>query len=520
MSVAYCEVPLLVRRANSGSQAMPSAGRGAVDWQARLIVTFIVIGVALRLIRYVLRFPLWNDEALLAANFLDRGYADLMRPLDYHQVAPLLFLWIELAVVKLLGFHEWTLRLVPLLGGIASVFLFHRLARHVVRGSALVLAVGFFAVNYSSVRYACEVKPYGVDLAVSTLILLLTVRWWKRREETGRLWTLVTVTPLALGLSFPAVFVVGGASIAIAAVLLRSSSWRGWTAWGILNLTIVASFLVWYMLGIGGQAQAESGVMVAGWSEAFPPRDSLIKLAIWLIKVHAGPLLSVPIGGDNWGSLATLLLCLVAAVVLMQRRRFRLMLLCAAPFALNLLAAALRLYPYGGHMRLSMHVVPIVSLLAGIGTAALLGWFDRGTHVGWTSESVPDSLDGLGGPSYKFGRAFTLAIALLFFLATAIAARDIYLPGKEQQDIRKRDFAVWFWNSMERDHEVVCLAGGLPFELPPLSTLGQGRAAPQFLCNARIYSPPRARGKPCDLSRVSRERPLACVQYRSHIARL
>jgi hypothetical protein len=91
------------------------------------------------------------------------------------------------------------------------------------------------------------------------------------------------------------------------------------------------------------------------------------------------------------------------------------------------------------------------------------------------------------------------------------------LPGKEQQVIRKRDFAVWFWNSIERDHEVACLAGGLPRGLPPLSTLGQGRAAPQFLCNERIYSPRRTHGKSCDLDRVARQRPLACVQYCSHL---
>jgi hypothetical protein len=517
MSIATRETTALVRRAHTRS-IMAAASEGAeFDWHARLIAAFIVVGIALRLIRYVLRFPLWNDEALLAANLLDRGFADMMRPLDYHQVAPLGFLWAELTAVKLLGFHEWSLRLVPMLGGIASVLLFHRLARHIVRGAALVLAVGIFAVNYSSVRYACEVKPYGLDLAAATLLLLLTVEWWKRPEEMWRLWLLAAVVPLALGLSFPAVFVAGGASVAIGFVLLRSPSWRGWAAWGILNLVIVASFVTWYWLGIAAQAQAESGVMVAGWADAFPPRDSLVKLAVWLVKVHAGPLLAVPVGGDNCGSAATMLLCLVAAVVLVRQGRYRLLVLCAAPFALTLLAATLRLYPYGGHMRLSMHVVPIVSLLAGVGAAALLEWFGRGRHVGWASGPVVATSDRPGAPSYKLSRPFALAVILVLVLAFAIAARDVYLPAKEQHDIRKRDFAAWFWNSMERDHEVVCLADAILPELPPLSTLGQGRPAPQFLCNERIYSPRRAWGTPSDLGRVSRDRPLACVQYWSHL---
>ena len=326
-------------------------------------------------------------------NFLDRDYAGLMRPLDCHQVAPLLFLWTELTAIRLLGFHEWSLRLVPMLCSVGSVFLFHRLARHLVHGTALVLAVGIFAVTYSGVRYAAEVKPYGVDLAVSTLILLLTVRWWKRPEETRWLWALIAIMPLALGLSFPAIFVAGGASLAVAAVLFGSRVRRGWAVWTVYNVVVAGSFLAWYWFGIRPQAQAELGVMTVGWSDAFPPHDSLINLALWLAKVHAGPLLAVPMGGPNWGSAATLLLCLVATVVLLRQCHYRLLLLFAAPFAWNLFAAALRRYPYGGHMRLAMHVVPIVCLLAGIGAAAVLKWRPLARRQKASRSLLPEGTD-------------------------------------------------------------------------------------------------------------------------------
>ena len=45
----------------------------------------------LRLTRYLLRFPLWEDEAMLSANLLDRGYGGLLQPLHYCQVAPTFF---------------------------------------------------------------------------------------------------------------------------------------------------------------------------------------------------------------------------------------------------------------------------------------------------------------------------------------------------------------------------------------------------------------------------------------------
>ena len=50
----------------------------------------------LRIARYTMNFPLWWDEAFVAVNLIRRGYLELLRPLDYGQVCPILFLWSEL----------------------------------------------------------------------------------------------------------------------------------------------------------------------------------------------------------------------------------------------------------------------------------------------------------------------------------------------------------------------------------------------------------------------------------------
>ena len=344
-----------------------------VAWHARWIVVFIAVGIAVRLIRYLLRFPLWADESFLAVNFSHRGYADLMRPLDCHQVAPLLFLWTELSAVKLLGFNEWTLRLVPMLSGIASILLFHRLARYLVRGTALVLAVGIFAVNYSGIRYACEVKPYGVDLMVSTLILLLTVRSWKQPDNSRRLWMLTAVMPFALGLSFPALFVAGGASVAIAARAPRFTDRAAAGRHGSrTTLSWPASFLVLVSACHPRPGAGRNGCDDLGLERRLPAARFAGQTGRMAPSCPRWPTAWPCRWAATTGAARrTLLLCLAAAVVLLRQARYRLLLLFAAPFALNLLAAALRLYPYGGHMRLAMHLVPIVCLLAGVGAAAL-----------------------------------------------------------------------------------------------------------------------------------------------------
>ena len=139
-------------------------------------------------------------------------------------------------------------------------------------------------------------------------------------------------------------------------------------------MVLIGSFLAWYRLATGTQAGAELDVMGRMWDDTFPPRESLLSLLAWLARVHAGPLLAVPVGGDHWGSIATALVCLVAVGVLIRQGRYRLLVLCSAPFALNLIAAAMRRFPYGGHMRLAMHLAPLVCILAAIGATAVLHW--------------------------------------------------------------------------------------------------------------------------------------------------
>src|SRR4051794_36352848 len=82
---------------------------------ARALTGFMVLGIALRLARYLQNYPMWCDETLLAVNLIARRSIDLAQPLDYRQVCPLGFLALEWLVVRLVGFSELSLRLLPVL---------------------------------------------------------------------------------------------------------------------------------------------------------------------------------------------------------------------------------------------------------------------------------------------------------------------------------------------------------------------------------------------------------------------
>ncbi len=449
----------------------------------------LALGIVARLVRYALRFPLWGDEAFLSASLLERGYLDMLRPLEYHQVCPLLFLWGQLTVVKLLGFTEFTLRLFSLVCSIASLFLFRSLARRVLQGTSLLVAVGVFAVAYPGIRYATEAKPYQCDLLVSLVLLSFCIEWWRRPQRIGWLWGLAAIMPVAIGLSYPAVFVAGGIAVAVAVMLWTLPLARGWPAWCAVTAMLGLSFLGMLKCTAGSQMAADLGVMQGHWRDAFPPLHSLAAFLQWLVLAHSGDLLAYPMGGPHGGSAATLCLVAVAILMLWRKRQSRLLLLLLAPLALNFAAALLHRYPYGMAVRLSLYWAPMACLLLGIGADVVLArlWPRR--------RRLPEA-------------AIVLLLALL---PLGSILRDISHPGKSDSDVRARDLACWFWFEMARDGELVCCKTDLGLSFSPLGfELGQSAV---YLCNQRIYSARHAQRRPPQWDRVSATWPLRCVQY-------
>ena len=496
----------------------------------RWISLFVLLGLLVRAVRYGLCFPLWDDESFLCVNFISRGYAELLQPLDFHQVAPILFLWIERTAVQLFGFSEFALRLFPFICSIASVLLFRGVAARLLSGPGLLLAVAIFAVSYPGIRYAAEAKPYGSDLFVSLAMLCLTVEWLQRRE-TRWLWRLSLLMPFALGVSYPAAFAAGGFSLVVGTRLWRGdgrwSEWRAWCAW---NLTLVASFALWFWLAGHVQHGAEAGFMGDFWRLHFPPLREPWKLPFWLLWTHASDFLAYPIGGPNWGSSVTLMLVVAGLWRLWQCRQAEgnqadaavgrivnpcsfdppltrdapslgdgfticpttLLGLCLAPAVLHFLAAALQRYPYGGHVKFSQYLAPLICCLAAVGIVQAMEWWSR--------------------RGFSARRALACDCVLLAAIGFGVIARDVAWPYKTRSDFRARAFAQSFWFSVAHGEEVVCLKSDLGLDFVPAQHSELSWSA-QYLCNRAIEVSRNRLPRP-EWNRISPKRPLRCVLYR------
>jgi 4-amino-4-deoxy-L-arabinose transferase-like glycosyltransferase len=341
------------------------------------MLALIGIGVLCRIWRYLLCFPIFLDEAMLCLNLQEGSYLGLTHHLRNCQVAPLLFLWGELTAIRLLGSSEWALRLLPFLGGMGGLFLFWRLARRTLPPLAATLAVGCLAVAHWPVGMCADAKPYALDLFFSALLLLAAVRWLQEPAQMRWLVLLCLVIPVAILCSYPVVFIAGGVSLALLPGVWRRPDWKPLLLWAGFNALLVGSFLFSFLIVARAQLQSpDRGTtteinMMEYWSHGFPPAAPWAFIQ-WAVLINTGQMAAFPLGSADGGSSLTVLLCLVGVWRLLTSRQRTLLFLCAAPFALWFLAAAMHRYPYGGSGRLSQHVAPIFCLTAGLGTAVLI----------------------------------------------------------------------------------------------------------------------------------------------------
>ena len=147
-----------------------------------------------------------------------------LRPLDYGQVCPILFLWCELTSVKMLGFSEWSLTSVPAALRPGQPRALPHRGRPVVPGP-LLLAVAIFAVSVPPDPPRRRRQALCSDLLVA-LGSRPAVEWWRLPDRAGGLWRLAAFVPIALLSSHPAIFVAGGVGLAILVPRDDSSSER------------------------------------------------------------------------------------------------------------------------------------------------------------------------------------------------------------------------------------------------------------------------------------------------------
>jgi len=340
------------------------------SWLLAALLVSATAGVLLRLYLLVLNPSLWVDEAFLALNIRDRSYLQLFHRLDYEQAAPPAFLIVQKMLFTLLGSHDWTLRLLPLLAGIATIALSHALASQLAPPPARLpfafVATALVALSPSLIRYSLEAKQYGTDATIAFGLFLLGLRALSPTATGSWILLLAITFSASLWFSYPAAFVC---TAVLGTLLLAHGSRRDWRrcSWILCASMVVAlSAAALYLVHV---RDSRSEFLQHYWSFAFAPWPWWTNLR-WYYETLASFL------NDQAGlpvTSLTVILLFLGAISLFVRY-WQPALYLTASLALCFLASTLALYPFTGRLLVFWVPVSYLLLAEGIERCRLLVW--------------------------------------------------------------------------------------------------------------------------------------------------
>ncbi len=333
-------------------------GAGWLPW------AILVFGVGLRLIQYLSNRSLWVDEAMLVRNILDRSYGELLQPLSDNQGAPIGFLVATKALTQAFGDGEFVLRLLPLVGGIASLILFHVLLKRYIPTPVRLIPLFLFAINLPLIYYSSEAKQYATDLTI-TLILVLAALWIHDHPLTiGRALLFGGLGALAMWCSHPASFTLAGIGLVMGISALARRDRARVRGLALVGALWGASFVVLYTLSL--RHLETSDYLQTYFRANFMPSPLNSEGWQWLLRNFR--LMFDNPQGLQINDVAALLF--VVGAVTLYRRRPTEPGLFVAPILVTLGASWLGKYPFGG--RLFLFALPLLLVLVGEGLRAVV----------------------------------------------------------------------------------------------------------------------------------------------------
>ena len=325
-------------------------------------------GIIIRLWLYFQSQDLIIDEANVVRNLYDIGFLGLLRPLQYEQYAPPLFLWIEELSTLLFGYGEKATRLYPLICGVASLFLFRAIMKPLVSSKALWLPMAIMSCNYLLILYVAQVKQYMPDACIALLLIYLT-----SKQDIGTTKPLpffffwMPAGVLAIGLSMPSVFVLAGVGCYF---LIRI--WKLKAQNYLLPLVIaasvwVAAFGVYYVLVL--KAQTNSSYLQSFHADYFL---YLLPVSVeeWAHNIERLRIIVENAAGHTAINFILSIILLVAGSIVMWRKHTEKYVLVIVPVLLTILAAML--HQFSLIDRVVLFLLPLLLIVYGYGFYALL----------------------------------------------------------------------------------------------------------------------------------------------------
>lgn len=307
-----------------------------------LLLIIFLLSIYLRLDAYLINNSFFTDEILLAENIFERNYLGLFFPLRYFQSAPVIFLIISKFISTHIGITELTLRFLPFICSVTSLFVFYKVADVVFETKFAKLAsLLTFGINYQLLFYTQCFKQYSSDVLCGLLILYFSLTLPKLTKQQYLL--------LGLGFSilflssYPAIFFIGAFAIS-RLIFIKDYSYK------FLYCLIFPIINVLLCAYINLQQTAHKEYLLNYWHKGF----QIFNSEIWIINFQF-------LFYDYKFPILLLILTTAGVYYLYRKNKFYFFNICSV-ILITLMAAVLKIYPF--ERRLALFILPVFIILS------------------------------------------------------------------------------------------------------------------------------------------------------------
>lgn len=313
-----------------------------------LLGLVILLGVLLRLKGLLINPSMWHDECALAWNIKFKGYLDFFGILRFMQMSPPFFMVMAKIITKIFGLSDISLRVLPFLAGIASIFAFYPLAVKTLKSKPVILwAVFFFAINPRLINYSFEFKPYSFDVLFTIICLLFFINLDIEKLSIKKAVLYGVLLSIVPWFSFVSIFIIAGAAINLFFKNIKSNVSKKI----ILFIPLIISCLIYLKIYLINNYTGTH--MVDYWQKSFVTSNPLffLHLLVENIKYFFFPVKFVLFP----------LILLIWGTVIFYREKSQFINISVISFILLVIASFLRFYPFTD--RLVLFLIPIFLLI-------------------------------------------------------------------------------------------------------------------------------------------------------------
>jgi uncharacterized membrane protein len=333
----------------------------------------LVIVGGLTLFGAIIRFyhlgfkPLWLDEAVMYWISNSGSAKNIIAQNAYLNSAPPLFAFLINLILKI-GDSETILRLIPWLGGVASIPAMYFLSRQFTERTSAYFSTLMVAIAVSQVTYSQQLREYSLTFLITCIILALfhiQLRHPTWKNLAFMTFAMVTGIFLQYGL---ALLIFAMNLVSFIELFPTKANRKLWLLkWGISQLFVLCAIIVVCYLSLGQQMTIGFGatgtnMYLTGsyWNGSL---ISLFRLAV--SNTYNIFIFTFPSG----------IFLFIAGVglifTLRDRNSHTAMIMFAFPTILTFIMAFAKLYPYQG-ARQDMFLTPMIYVLVGLGFGHLL----------------------------------------------------------------------------------------------------------------------------------------------------